>query len=128
MTKVGNSSISMRAFIISSSLQGFDPKNRFFEGRSWFKYNKLELTLCTSLKFYTSVAKGLKRKTRKLSELIPTFVEVTGEKLLGRPLWSPSPSSQRVLRCCMGSGYASGLTVYLLNLVFILACFLPCFI
>ena len=36
-----------------------------------------------ALKFYTSVAKGLKLKIRKLWELIPTFVEVTGKKLEG---------------------------------------------
>ena len=32
-----------------------------------------------ALKFYTSVAKGLKLKVRKFYELIPTFVEVTEE-------------------------------------------------
>ena len=35
------------------------------------------------LKFYTSVAKGLKLKARKFLELILTFIEVTGEKLVG---------------------------------------------
>ena len=39
-----------------------------------------------ALKFYPSVAKGLKLKIRKLCELIPTFVEVTGEKLVRGPL------------------------------------------
>ena len=39
-----------------------------------------------ALKFYSSVAKGLKLKVRKLCELIPTFVEVTGEKLVRGPL------------------------------------------
>ena len=34
-----------------------------------------------ALKFYTSMGKGLKLKIRKLWGLIPTFVEVTGEKL-----------------------------------------------
>ena len=34
-----------------------------------------------TFKFYTSVAKGLKLKARKFWRLIPTFVEVTGEKL-----------------------------------------------
>ena len=32
-----------------------------------------------ALKFYTSVAKGLKLKVRKILWLILTFVEVTGE-------------------------------------------------
>ena len=36
-----------------------------------------------ALKFYTSVTKGFKLKVRKFYRLIPTFVEVTGEKLVG---------------------------------------------
>ena len=36
-----------------------------------------------ALKFYTSVEKGLKLKIRKFGGLIPTFVEVTEEKLVG---------------------------------------------
>ena len=39
------------------------------------------LALSTNLKFYTSVAKGLKLKVRNFGGLIPTFVEVTEEKL-----------------------------------------------
>ena len=39
-----------------------------------------------TLKFYANVAKGLKLKVRKFWWLIPTFVEVTGEKLA---FWSP---------------------------------------
>ena len=49
------------------------------------KFNNLGLALATNLKFYTSVSKGLKLKVRKFWELIPTFVEVTGEKLVGVP-------------------------------------------
>ena len=46
-----------------------------------------------TLKFYTSVAKGLKLKVRKFRGLNPAFVEVTGEKLVGRGgTYSPSPS------------------------------------
>ena len=52
-------------------------------GGSWFKFNNLGLALGTKLKFYTSVAKGLKLKVKKFLGLIPTFVEVRGEKLLG---------------------------------------------
>ena len=55
-----------------------------------------------NLKFSNSVAKGLKLKVKKFVGLIPTFVEVTGEKLVsGRgvrggegyflPLPSPCP-------------------------------------
>ena len=56
----------------------------FFEGWSWFKFNNLELAIGMNLKFYTSVAKGFKLKVRKFYGLVPTFVEVTGEKLVGR--------------------------------------------
>ena len=54
-------------------------KTAFFEGWSWFSFNKLGLALGTNLKFYTSVTKGLKLKVRKFWGLIPTFVEVTRE-------------------------------------------------
>ena len=63
----------------------------FFEGWSWFKFNNLGLALGASLKFYTSVAKGLKLKVRKFWGLIPTFVEVTGEKLAGCGAFCPHP-------------------------------------
>ena len=43
-----------------------------------------------ALKLYTSMAKGLKLKVRKFWELIATFVQITGEKLLGR-LFAPNP-------------------------------------
>ena len=36
-----------------------------------------------ALKFKASLAKELKLKVRKFLGLIPTFVEVTGEKLVG---------------------------------------------
>ena len=58
-------------------------KTAFFEGWSWFKFNNLGLALGMNLKFYTSVAKGLKVNVGKFWGLVPTFVEVTGEKLLG---------------------------------------------
>ena len=41
------------------------------------------LALGVSLKFYTSLSKGLKLKVRKFWGLILTFAEVTGEKLVG---------------------------------------------
>ena len=59
-----------------------DVTNIIFWGRwSWFKFKNLGLAL--GMTFYTSVAKGLKLKVRKLWGLIPTFVEFTGEKLVG---------------------------------------------
>ena len=63
-TKFSNSSISKREVIINSILLGFDQKNRFFEGLSWFKFNNLGLALGTNLKFYTSVERGLKIKVK----------------------------------------------------------------
>ena len=57
-------------------------KTTFFEGWSWFKFNNLGIAPGKNLKFYTSVAKGLKLKVRKFWRLIPTFVKVTGEKLV----------------------------------------------
>ena len=83
--KFGNSSISMREVIITSILYGFDHKNQFFEGCSWFKFNNLGLALDMALKFYTSLVKGLKLKFRKFWGLLLTFVEVTKEKLIERP-------------------------------------------
>ena len=48
-----------------------------------------------ALNFYTSVAKGIKTKNlkvRKFWGLIPAFLEVTGEKLVGGDfLASPHP-------------------------------------
>ena len=38
-----------------------------------------------AMKFYSSVTKELKLKVRKFLGLISTFVEVTREKLVGRP-------------------------------------------
>ena len=50
------------------------------------------LVLGTNLKFYTSVAKELKVKARKFWGIIPTLVEVSGEKLIARggAFWPPS--------------------------------------
>ena len=86
-----NSSISIREVIITSILKGLDQKNRFFYEGSWFKFNNLGLVLGTILEFYNSVAKGLKLKVRKFWVLIPTSVEITGEKLVGRPFCLPPP-------------------------------------
>ena len=68
-------------------------KTTFFEGWSWFKFNNLGLALRATLKFSISMAKGLKLKVRKFWGLISTFVEVTGEKLIGGGgLFAPAPS------------------------------------
>ena len=67
-------------------------KTDLFDGWSWFKFNNLGLVLGTNLKFYTSLSKGLKLKGKKVWGLFLTFVEVTGDKLVGRGLFgSPHP-------------------------------------
>ena len=93
--KFGTSSICIKEVIITSILKGLDQKNRFFAGWSWFKFNSLGLALGTNFTFYISLSKGLKLKVRKFWGLIPTFVEVTGEKLAGGP-FCPPPILNRV--------------------------------
>ena len=66
-------------------------KTAFFEGWACLKFNNLELALGTNLKFYTSLSKGLKLKVKKFWRLIPTFVEVNGEKLIGGFFCKPPP-------------------------------------
>ena len=63
----------------------FTRKTTFFEGWSWIKFNNLGLALSITLRFYPSVAKGLKLKVIKFCGLISMFVEVNGEKLVVRP-------------------------------------------
>ena len=46
-------------------------------------HTNLGLALGMTLKFHTSVAKGLKFKVREFCGLSLTIVEVTGEKLVG---------------------------------------------
>ena len=70
-------------------------KIAFFEGWSWFKFNNFGLALGTNLKFCTSVEKVLKLKVRKFWGPNSTFVEVTGEKLVGEP-FCPHPILNRV--------------------------------
>ena len=76
----------MREVITTLIYKDLTRKTAFFEGWSWFKFNNLGLALGMALKFYTSVTKGLKLKVRKFWGLVPKFVEVTGEKLVGGPL------------------------------------------
>ena len=66
-------------------------KTTFFVGWSWFKFNNLGLAIGTKLKFYSSLSKGLKLKVRKSWGLTLTFVEVTGEKLVGLAFLPPPP-------------------------------------
>ena len=88
--KFGNCSISMRE-VHNLNFIKIWPEKRLFWGVSWFKFNNLGLALGTSLKFYTIVAKGLKLKVRNFWGLIPMFVEVTGEKVVGEAF--PPPQS-----------------------------------
>ena len=68
-----------------------DLSYRIFGGKgcSWFKLNNLGLPLGANLKFHTSVAKGLNLEVRTFWELIPTFVEVTGTKLVRGAFLAP---------------------------------------
>ena len=75
--KFGNSSISKREVI-----RIWTEKKAFFEECPWFRFNDLGLALGMAFKFYTSVANVLKLKVGKFYGIIPTFVEVTGEKLV----------------------------------------------
>ena len=50
-----------------------------------------------ALKFYTSVAKGLKLKVSYSWGLSPTFVEVTGGNLIGEPFWAPILNSVKIM-------------------------------
>ena len=79
-TRFGYCSISMRK-VIKLNFKRIWPEKLLFL-RSGLG-SSLGLPLVTTLKFYTSVAKLLKFKVRKFWELNPTFVEVTGEKLVG---------------------------------------------
>ena len=75
-------------------------KIAFFEGWSWFKFNTWGVGLSTNLKFCTSMAKGSKLKVRKIWKPNLTFVEVTGEKLVGGPFCPlPAPILKRVKGC-----------------------------
>ena len=56
-------------------------------------FNNMGLALGMTLKFYTSVTKGLKLKVKKFLRLIPTFVEPTEEKLVGGGAFLFPPSS-----------------------------------
>ena len=89
--KFYNSSICIREVIITSILMDLTRKTAYCEGWSWFKFNNLGLAIGTKLKFYTSLSKGLKLKIRKFWGLTPTFVEVTGEKLVGGLFASSHP-------------------------------------
>ena len=60
------------------------------------KFNNLGLALEVALKFYTSVAKEFRLKVREFCGKIPTFVEVTGEKLVGEA-FLPPPRSPLIL-------------------------------
>ena len=56
----------------------------------------MELALSLTLKFYTSVTKGLKLKIRKILRIIPTFVEVTAEKKVQKVAKRPLSILNRV--------------------------------
>ena len=77
----GNSSISSCHNL--NFIRILPEKPVFFEGLAWYKFNKLGLALVMALKFYISLAKGLKLKVRKFFGLFHTFTEDTREKVEG---------------------------------------------
>ena len=81
--KFGNSSISVSEVIITLILYGIEQKTNFL--RDAFGSS----SIIWNLNFYPSVEKYLKLKFRKFRGLIPTFVEATGEKLIGGFFCSP---------------------------------------
>ena len=81
--KFGNSSISRKEIIITSIVKGLDQKSNVFEVWSCFKFTNFRLALGMPLKRYTSFVKVLKLQSRKVSRIILTFVEVTGENWWG---------------------------------------------
>ena len=95
-------------------------KTVFFKGCPWFKFNNLGLALGMALKFYTSVRKGLKPKDKKFCGLIHTFVEVTGEKLVGGSFCSPLPilNKVNVQVCRHPNNILSHSNVFCKNLIF----------
>ena len=58
------------------------------------------LALGMALKCYTSATKVLKLKVRKFQGLVLTFVEVTGEKLVGGIFSAPNPEYGYSLYFC----------------------------
>ena len=66
-------------------------KKTFFERWSWFKLNNLGMALVMASEFYTSAAKGVRLKVKKILGLISTFPEDTGEKLVGETFCPPTP-------------------------------------
>ena len=89
--RFGNSRISIREVIIISVLKEFAIKTTFLKRWSCFKFNTFEEPLGMTLKFYTSVEKGLNLKDKRFLGLIPMFVELTGEKLVRGDFCSPHP-------------------------------------
>ena len=93
--KFSKASTFMRELIITSVLQVWPEKPLFWQDSLGSSSIKLGLSLGIALKFHTNVARGLKLKVRKFWRLIPTFVEVVGEKMAGS-FSSPTPILNRV--------------------------------
>ena len=117
-------------------------RTTFFEGWSWFKFNNYGLPAGRHLKFYSSVGKGLKLIVRKSSWVIPTFVEVLGEKLTasggggggGGGVWgrdfSPHPPILNRVNCfcfCFLSHFIPRSFLYI-SLDLLLDQFVPCWL
>ena len=86
--KFGNYHFYDRSYHYLNFTRTSPEKPIFLRGALGFKFNNLELALCMALRFYKSVVKRLKLKVRKFWGLIPTFVRVTAEKLVGGWIYS----------------------------------------
>ena len=88
--------------------------------RDTFKFNHLGLAVGKGFEGYTSVAKGLKLKSRKFWRLIPTFVEVSGKKLVGSGEFLTHPE-QGLGHCSQHAKIVSFETILCCRSLFILS-------
>ena len=90
----GNSNISVREVTIISILKDLTRKTTFFDEWSWFKFSIIwDGHNNLVLRSYTNASKMLKLKVKKFWRLNPTFVELAGEKMIGREGF-PLPHSE----------------------------------
>lgn len=81
--KFDNHNFSMREAIMLQIFKAFMRNKKISNGLLWVKINHLVLILGTALTFDSHVVKELELKVRTSWRIIPTFEEVTGEKLIG---------------------------------------------
>ena len=96
MTKFGYSKFSIREVIIILVLLEFHPKH-LFQVAVLVQVQSFETGNRCSVKIVCHVVKRSKLKTKKFWALVPTFVDVTGEKKVEAGLFvHPQPYLNRV--------------------------------